>query len=168
MHNCNTLLLISWCLYCLKSLSVGGGVGVRHVQASLEQVLGQTVNRVARLPLTNVQKSICQDRHQVVEQVLPNGLGLVIKHFLLLVAELGETLFCSGFFLLLQHLFNNFFLFVFVAELVLFESLLHEELHVAFLFSLLVESHEVERPLILQKTKWPLLKNFFLHVRCRF
>jgi hypothetical protein len=34
---------------------------------------------------------------------------------------------------------------VFVGELGLFESLRHEEFHVAFLFSLLVESHEVER-----------------------
>ena len=54
--------------------SVGGGVRVWNVQTSLEQVLCQAVHRILGLALADVQKSISQNWHQVVQQVLSDGL----------------------------------------------------------------------------------------------
>lgn len=101
MHN-NT----SYCL--LLSSSVCSGVRVGNVQTSLEQVLSQTVNRVAWLTFADVQKPVGQDWHKVVEQVLSDRLWFVVEHFLLLIAKLWHSCLGSGFFLLFQNQFNHF------------------------------------------------------------
>jgi hypothetical protein len=54
--------------------SVGCGVGIGHVQTSLEQVFCKGVNAVDWLTLAYVQKTISKDRHQVVKKVCPNRL----------------------------------------------------------------------------------------------
>jgi hypothetical protein len=68
------------------SSSVGGRVGVWHVQTALEQVLSEGVYGVAGLALADVKQAVSQNRHQVVQQVLSDGLRLVVKHFLLFVS----------------------------------------------------------------------------------
>ena len=138
--------------------SVGCGVGIGHVQTSLEQVFCKRVNAVSWLTLAYVQETISKDWHQVVKQVCPDWLGLSVQHFFLLVPQLVHPCFGSEFLLLLKDHFNNFLLVDFCESLHIFFGLLNSMQSAAFLFSLFVVGHVVVGSFILKKVSLKFLR----------
>ena len=136
--------------------SVGSGVWVGHVQTTFEKILCELIDRVVRLSLTNVQKSISQDWHQVVEQILSDWLRLVVENFFLLISQLHHPRFGCCLFLLFQNVFDDFlskFKFNEVSHLlqILFMVLLSNQLKfsckyfASHFFFFLIKGHVIER-----------------------
>lgn len=54
--------------------SVGSGIGVGNVERPPEEVLSKIIYGVLGGPLADLQKAIRKDRHQVIHQILSDGL----------------------------------------------------------------------------------------------
>lgn len=92
-----------------RSLYVAARIWVRHVERSPEEELGEGVDRIIRLQLTRLYKTFGEYGHQVVKQVLPDRLRLVVQLLVLLVLYGSQIVFDMLFLHFLELLFDTLF-----------------------------------------------------------